>query len=60
MTDLPVVVGFGISNRETFLAACRYARGGIIGSAFIRAMGEADQLSLEQKVEQFIARIRGA
>ena len=56
---LPGLVGFGISNRETFLAACRYARGAIIGSAFVRAMGEAGQLSLEQKVEQFIGKIRG-
>jgi tryptophan synthase alpha chain len=56
---LPGLVGFGISNRETFLAACRYARGAIIGSAFVRAMGEEGPLPLEQKVEQFIGKIRG-
>ena len=56
---LPGLVGFGISNRETFLAACRYARGAIIGSAFVRAMGEAGQPSLDQKVSQFMGEIRG-
>ena len=56
---LPGLVGFGISNRETFLAACRYARGAIIGSAFVRAMGKADQPSLDQKVLQFMGEIRG-
>jgi tryptophan synthase alpha chain len=35
---LPALVGFGISNRETFQAACRHSRGAIIGSAFIRAL----------------------
>jgi len=55
---LPGLVGFGISNRETFRAACRYASGAIIGSAFVRALGEADQLSLEQKVEKFVRGIR--
>jgi len=28
------MVGFGISNRQTFDAACEYASGGIIGSRF--------------------------
>jgi len=34
----PTVVGFGISNRETFLLANKYANGAIIGSAFIKAL----------------------
>jgi tryptophan synthase alpha chain len=32
----PQVVGFGISNNETFTQATRYAKGAIIGSAFIK------------------------
>ena len=32
----PQLVGFGISNRETFQQATKYARGAIIGSAFIK------------------------
>ena len=59
--DLPVpgLIGFGISNRLTFLEACKYARGAIIGSAFIRAIGEPGELTLDQKVHNFIKEIRG-
>ncbi len=32
----PQVVGFGISNSETFLQATKHAKGAIIGSAFIK------------------------
>jgi tryptophan synthase alpha chain len=56
---LPGLIGFGISNRSTFLTACRYAAGAIIGSAFIRALGQEGDLSLEQRVENFIGEIRG-
>lgn len=56
--DLPVpgMIGFGISNHETFKTACKHARGAIIGSAFIRAIG-AEGL-LDRKVEDFIHSIR--
>lgn len=56
---VPGLIGFGISNRETFLTACKYARGAIIGSAFIRALGETNSLSLEERVDQFIRGIKG-
>ncbi len=36
----PQVVGFGISNRETFLQATNKAKGAIIGSAFIKHLTE--------------------
>jgi tryptophan synthase alpha chain len=55
---VPGLIGFGISNRETFLTACKYARGAIIGSAFIRALGEPGSLTLEEKTGNFIRRIR--
>ncbi|XLS28275.1 tryptophan synthase subunit alpha [Flavobacteriaceae bacterium M23B6Z8] len=32
------IVGFGISNKETFQQATRYAKGAIIGSAFIKML----------------------
>ena len=32
----PQIVGFGINNRETFTQATQYAKGAIIGSAFIK------------------------
>ncbi len=34
----PVLVGFGIKDRESFDAACAHANGAIIGSAYIKAL----------------------
>ena len=36
----PQIVGFGISNKETFQQATKYAKGAIIGSAFINFLNE--------------------
>ena len=32
----PQIVGFGISNNETFTQATKHAKGAIIGSAFVK------------------------
>lgn len=48
----PVLVGFGIKDKETFDLACRYANGAIIGTAFIKALER--NTSLEISVKQFI------
>jgi len=37
----PRLVGFGISNRATFAAACAHASGAIVGSAFVRLLAES-------------------
>lgn len=34
----PVLVGFGIKDKQTFDAACAHANGAIIGTAFIKAL----------------------
>ena len=34
----PVLVGFGIKDRQSFLAACENANGAIIGTAYIKAL----------------------
>ena len=34
----PVLVGFGIKDKQTFQSACKYANGAIIGTAFIKAL----------------------
>jgi len=34
------IIGFGISNHQTFSTACEYGNGAIIGSAFIRFLEE--------------------
>jgi len=36
----PQIVGFGISNRQTFEQATTFAKGAIIGSAFIKFLKE--------------------
>jgi len=54
----PTVIGFGISNHETFSKACEYANGAIIGSAFVKAL-ENDELSLEDRISGFIKGVNG-
>jgi tryptophan synthase alpha chain len=34
----PVLVGFGIKDKQSFDAACENANGAIIGSAYIKAL----------------------
>ena len=53
---VPGLIGFGISNHETFRTACIHARGAIIGSAFVRAIGKKGPL--EKRVEEFVRSIR--
>lgn len=46
----PVLVGFGIKDKNTFDTACRYANGAIIGSAYIKALDQSGDIqSLTQK-----------
>lgn len=47
----PVLIGFGISNPQTFAMAGNYANGAIIGSAFIKAIAHGN---LEQNIEAFM------
>ena len=35
-----LIIGFGISDKQTFTTACNYANGTIIGSAFIKNLGK--------------------
>lgn len=57
--QVPTLIGFGISNRPTFLTACNYARGAIIGSAFIKALEALNALPLEERVARFMEEIQG-
>jgi tryptophan synthase alpha chain len=52
----PLVVGFGISNHETFTRTCKYAHGAIIGSAFVKMLGETDNLPLG--INKFVHQIK--
>lgn len=51
----PRLIGFGISNAETFANACQYASGAIIGSAFVKTLDE--DLPLTEKISRFIKSI---
>jgi tryptophan synthase alpha chain len=48
----PVLVGFGIKDKASFTAACQYANGAIIGSAFIKALETNN--SVENSVKAFL------
>lgn len=51
----PRLIGFGISNRETFENACKYAQGAIIGSAFVKALD--GEITLDEKISNFVKSI---
>ena len=48
----PRLIGFGISNQETFQNACKYASGAIIGSAFVKALDQ--NITLEERISGFV------
>ena len=48
----PLMVGFGISNREQFNVVTQYADGAIVGSAFVRALEAADDV--RQATKEFL------
>jgi len=47
----PVLVGFGIKDKTTFQAACKYANGAIIGSAYIKAI---ENSNTEEATKKFL------
>lgn len=48
----PILVGFGIKDHAGFMRVCEQAAGGIIGSAYIRAL--QGQVHYEDATQQFI------
>lgn len=51
----PRLIGFGISNKETFQKACVNANGAIIGSAFIKALSQEGEL--KENINEFVKRV---
>ncbi len=51
----PRVIGFGISNHDTFVHACKYANGAIIGSAFVKMLN--DNTNWRKGIREFIKTI---
>jgi tryptophan synthase alpha chain len=52
----PFLIGFGISNFETYSQACSYASGAIVGSSFITALKESNNLPLD--INSFVHAIK--
>ena len=48
----PRLIGFGISDSETFSTASKYGQGAIIGSAFIKVLKNTNQLN--EGIQQYI------
>lgn len=52
----PFIIGFGISNKDTFGKATKYANGAIVGTAFVKLLAEENYLD---KIPAFIQSIKG-
>jgi len=51
----PLIIGFGISNHETYVKACEYANGAIVGSAFVKLLNSPNY---KQEIVPFIHQIK--
>jgi len=51
----PTIFGFGITNNSSFKKACEYANGAIVGTAFVKLLGEENYM---EKIPGFINLIR--
>ena len=54
---LPRLIGFGISSHDTFVHACKYASGAIIGSAFVKVLEKEG--NIKENIGEFIHSIKG-
>jgi tryptophan synthase alpha chain len=63
LPNTPLLIGFGIQDSASFKTACKYANGGIIGTAFINTLKDISKLTrtltLGQKIDSFVMQIRG-
>ncbi|WP_422358734.1 tryptophan synthase subunit alpha [Reichenbachiella sp.] len=51
----PLITGFGIKDKNSFNQVCQFSKGGIIGSAFVKAIGETQDIksNIEKFMNQF-------
>jgi tryptophan synthase alpha chain len=52
----PFLIGFGISNHQTFSKACEYASGAIVGSAFITLLKDSKNRKVD--TQKFVDELR--
>ncbi len=50
----PVLIGFGIRDKESFSKACAYANGAIIGTAYIKALDGAGPEEIVSRTKFFL------
>jgi tryptophan synthase alpha chain len=50
-----LIIGFGISDKQTFNTACTYANGTIIGSAFIKNLGQHGVAQIDDFIKPIIS-----
>jgi len=53
----PMLIGFGISDHQSFKQASSYANGAIIGSAFIKVLKASN--NLEKDIMEYIQHVKG-
>ena len=58
-TDLPLAVGFGISNRAHVEEVGNNAEGAVVGSALIRVMLDSPREELVERASRFVAGLAG-
>jgi tryptophan synthase alpha chain len=51
----PVLVGFGVKDRQNFESACKYASGAIIATAYIKAIENVN--NIQQRTKEFLESI---
>ncbi len=50
----PVLIGFGIKDKQSFSMACAFANGAIVGTAFIRVLENATEDEIPIRAKDFI------
>jgi tryptophan synthase alpha chain len=54
----PVLIGFGIRDKSSFSKACEFARGAIIGTAFIKILENASEKDIPRLTNDFIKSLK--
>ncbi len=50
----PILIGFGIKDKDSFSKACSFANGAIIGTAYIRILENSSSGEISEKTKEFI------
>jgi tryptophan synthase alpha chain len=54
----PVLVGFGVKDKLSFAAACEFANGAIIGTAYIKVLENASETEFAERTKDFIKSLK--